>query len=141
MWRLFLRLLRLLAETPNLGTRLVPGRLENEGGRRRPAQNHRISSSFDVGTIIAVRIEFDPAKNAGNIAKHGLPLSLALELNWDEALVWQDTRQEYGEMRMVALAPLALVVCFVAYVDRGNVRRIISLRRANSREVKRYEQG
>jgi hypothetical protein len=56
-----------------------------------------------------------------------------------------DERIEYGEARMIALAPktgiLYYVVYYVAFVDRGRARRIISLRRANRREVKHYVQS
>ena len=52
-----------------------------------------------------MRIEFDPAKDESNQAKHGVALSLAEELDWDAALVWVDDRIEYGELRMIALAP------------------------------------
>jgi uncharacterized protein len=65
-------------------------------------------------------------------------LALAAELEWDAALVWVDTRYEYGELRMIALAPEINILYYVAFVDRGEVRRIISLRRANRREVKHY---
>lgn len=85
-----------------------------------------------------MRIDFDPNKDQANLAKHGLSLSLAAELEWDEALVWVDDRSDYGERRMIALAPRAGILYFVAYVDRGPWRRIISLRRANRREVKHY---
>jgi uncharacterized protein len=85
-----------------------------------------------------MQIEFDPVKDASNQAKHGLSLALAVELEWDAALVWVDTRYEYGELRMIALAPEINVLYYVAFVDRGEVRRIISLRRANRREVKHY---
>lgn len=85
-----------------------------------------------------MRVEFDPAKDAVNQAKHGLSLSLAEELDWDEALVWVDDRYEYGELRMIALAPKTQTLYYVAFVERGEARRIISLRRANRREVKRY---
>ena len=47
-------------------------------------------------------------------------------------------RLEYGEARMVALMPRTGVLYDVAYVDRAEARRIISLRRANRREVKHY---
>ena len=87
-----------------------------------------------------MRIEFDPAKDAANQAKHGVSLSLAGELDWESALVWVDSRFEYGELRMVALAPRTGIVYYVAFVERGAVRRIISLRRANRREVDRYVQ-
>jgi uncharacterized protein len=85
-----------------------------------------------------MQIEFDPVKDASNQAKHGVSLALAAELEWDAALVWVDTRYEYGELRMIALAPEINVLYYVAFVDRGEVRRIISLRRANRREVKHY---
>jgi uncharacterized protein len=85
-----------------------------------------------------MQIEFDPVKDASNQAKHGVSLALAAELEWDAALVWVDTRYEYDELRMIALAPEINILYYVAFVDRGEVRRIISLRRANRREVKHY---
>ena len=85
-----------------------------------------------------MRIEFDPAKDAVNQAKHGVSLALAVELDWEAALVWIDDRFEYAELRMIALAPKTKILYYVAFVDRGEVRRVISLRRANRREVKHY---
>jgi uncharacterized DUF497 family protein len=85
-----------------------------------------------------MRIEFDPAKDIANQANHGVSLSLASDLDWDAALVWVDSRFEYGELRMIALAPETNVLYYVAFVDRGEVRRVISLRRATRREVKHY---
>lgn len=85
-----------------------------------------------------MRIEFDPVKDASNQIKHGVSLSMAGELDWDSALVWVDDRFEYKELRMVALAPQTKTLYFVAFVDRAPARRIISLRRANRREVKHY---
>ena len=52
-----------------------------------------------------MQIEFDPAKDASNQEKHGLSLALAEQLDWDASLVWIDNRYEYGELRMIALAP------------------------------------
>lgn len=88
-----------------------------------------------------MRIEFDPAKDAANHAKHGVSLTLASALDWEAALVWVDDRFEYDESRMIALAPKAGILYYVAFVDRGEVRRVISLRRANRREVKHYVQS
>ena len=85
-----------------------------------------------------MQIDFDPNKDKVNVAKHGVSLSFAVELDWDDALVWMDDRHTYGETRMIALAPKTGTLYYVAYVDRGDVRRIISLRRANRREVKHY---
>ena len=88
-----------------------------------------------------MRIEFDSAKDATNRAKHGVSLALAGELDWEAALVWVDDRFEYGELRVIALAPKTEILYCVAFVERGDVRRIISLRRANRREVKHYVQN
>jgi len=85
-----------------------------------------------------MRIEFDPTKDASNQLKHGVSLAMAAELDWDAAWVWVDERVDYNEMRMIALAPKTEILYCVAFVDRGDVRRIISLRRANRREVKHY---
>ena len=88
-----------------------------------------------------MRIEFDPAKDSANQTKHGVSLALAEELDWDAALVWIDDRFENDEWRMIALAPKTEILYYMAFVDRGEVRRIISLRRANRREVKHYVQS
>ena len=88
-----------------------------------------------------MRIEFDPAKDVSNQAKHGVSLSLAIELDWESALVWVDERFDYNETRMIALAPKTGILYYVAFVERGSVRRIISLRRSNRREVKYYVQN
>ena len=73
-----------------------------------------------------------------NQKNHGVSLALAGELDWEAALVWVDDRFEYNEMRMIALAPETETLYFVAFVDRGEARRIISLRRATRRDVKHY---
>jgi uncharacterized DUF497 family protein len=88
-----------------------------------------------------MRIEFDSAKDAANQAKHDVSLALANELDWDAAMVWIDDRFGYDELRMIALAPKTNILYYVAFVDRGEARRIISLRRANRREVKYYVQN
>jgi uncharacterized DUF497 family protein len=88
-----------------------------------------------------MRIEFDPEKDRANRDRHGVSLVLAVELDWEAALVWVDERFDYDETRMIALAPKTGILYYVAFVDRGEVRRIISLRRATRREVKHYVQS
>ena len=85
-----------------------------------------------------MRIVFDPAKDKLNLADHGVSLALARELAWDEALVWLDDRFEYDELRMIGLVPRGDRLYYVAFVDRGSTRRVISLRFAERREVKHY---
>ncbi|CAM4199320.1 Ribonuclease toxin, BrnT, of type II toxin-antitoxin system [Bordetella tumbae] len=88
-----------------------------------------------------VRITFDPAKDLGNQRKHSVSLSEAREFEWDEALVREDTRREYGECRMIALGYVGARLYCAIYVDRDDGRRIISLRKANSREVRLYAEA
>lgn len=85
-----------------------------------------------------MRITFDEAKDALNNRKHGVPLSEAEKLEWDDALIWQDTRRDYGEARMVALCAIGERLYCVVYVDRNDARRVISLRKANNKERKFY---
>ncbi len=85
-----------------------------------------------------MRIDFDPGKDATNLSKHGVSLAAAASLDWDVALAWIDDRADYGELRIVALAPIGERLYFVAFVNRDDARRIISLRRANRREVNHY---
>jgi len=77
-------------------------------------------------------------KDLLNQEKHGVSLSLANQLEWDWALATIDERKDYGETRIIGFAPIADRVYCVVFVDRGDQRRVISLRKANQREVKRY---
>ncbi len=86
-----------------------------------------------------LRIEYDPAKDRINLAKHGLQLTDVVLLNWDQALVRLDERKAYGERRYTALVSGDTDLFQVAFTIRGDVMRIISFRRAHDRERKRYE--
>lgn len=88
-----------------------------------------------------MEIEFDPDKSAKNDKERGLPFERAAELEWDRALASADDRHDYGEQRIVALAPMQGRLYVVCYVVRGRVRRIISFRKANKREERTYEQA
>ncbi len=85
-----------------------------------------------------MNIEFDQSKDDANREKHGVSLSFASELEWETALTWPDNRKDYGEDRRCALVIQGERLFLVAYTLRGKKRRIISLRKANAREVKRY---
>ena len=85
-----------------------------------------------------MRIEFDPAKDATNRAKHGVSLMQTLALDWESALARVDDRRDYGETRMLAFVEHGGTLYHVVFVERGPAKRIISLRRANRREVKKY---
>ena len=85
-----------------------------------------------------MRINFDPAKDRLNRARHGLSLAFARKLIWDESLVWVDARYEYDELRMIGLVPEGNSLYYVAFVDRGEIRRVISLRYAERKEIEHY---
>ncbi len=87
---------------------------------------------------MCVGIEFDPRKDITNMKKHGVSLRDAESLEWELLLAEQDTRYEYDEIRMIGYAPIGYRVFCVVYTERGDIRRIISLRKANKREVKKY---
>lgn len=83
-----------------------------------------------------MKIEFDPAKDANNIEKHGISLARASDL--ELLAVKQDERFEYGEMRFRAWGLLdGQAYCF-AFTTRDGRVRAISLRRAHEKEMKRH---
>ncbi|PIE39965.1 MAG: hypothetical protein CSA51_03265 [Gammaproteobacteria bacterium] len=85
-----------------------------------------------------MKIEYDPTKETKNLEKHKVSLTWASSLEWEELLAIQDCRADYGEVRMIGYAPISNRLYCVVYTDRGDVRRIISLRKANKREVLSY---
>ncbi len=91
--------------------------------------------SWQLGIM---RIEFDPNKDAKNIAKHGVSLSLAASLEWEFMLAIEDTREDYGEVRMIGFAPIGQTVYSVVFSEDNDCYRIISLRKALPREVRAY---
>jgi uncharacterized DUF497 family protein len=86
-----------------------------------------------------VDISFDAAKNARNIATRGISFEQAVEFEWDTALIVADTRKDYGESRFQALGLIAERLHVMVFTPRSGKTHVISLRKANKREVKRYE--
>ena len=86
------------------------------------------------------RFQFDATKDESNRVKHGVSLGVAAELDWDSAIARIDERFDYKEERIIALVPGGGVLYVVVFVDRDDVRRIISVRPANRREVRTYAQ-
>jgi len=86
-----------------------------------------------------MKIAYDPAKDAINRAKHRVALGEAARLEWNCGLAKPDTRMDYGEPRQIGYGPIGQRLYCVVFVDRGDTLRIISLRKANNREISRYE--
>lgn len=85
-----------------------------------------------------MEIEFDPRKDAINAAKHGVSLADAALLEWEWMWATEDARRDYGERRIIGYAPIGSRVYCVVFVELDTARRIISLRKANRREVRLY---
>ena len=84
-------------------------------------------------------VTFDPAKNARNIAERELSFERVADLDWETAVVIEDARQDYGEPRLRIMARLDGRLHAVVVTPRGEDLRVISFRRANRPEVRRYE--
>ena len=80
-------------------------------------------------------IEFDPAKDAANLAKHGISLRRALDL--DIVAFEEDRRFAYGETRYRAYGLLDRAPYCLVFTLRGSIMRVVSLRRAHRREFLR----
>ena len=87
-----------------------------------------------------MRVTFDPAKNAKNIAERGLPFERVVELAWETAVLQEDRRKDYGETRVRVLARLGQRLHVAVITMRGDAVHVISFRKANRKEVEWYEQ-
>jgi uncharacterized protein len=85
-----------------------------------------------------VHIEFDPAKSGKNLEECGLSFADAALLFDGPRLEWKDRRKDYGEIWINTLGEIEGRIFFVAFTRRGEAIRIISFRKANSREIERY---
>ena len=85
-----------------------------------------------------VKCTFDPAKDVINRNKHGVSLALAEILFAGPHVSVADSRFNYGETRQIAFGFIRNRLFVCVFADRGDERRVISLRKANTREVKRY---
>lgn len=83
-------------------------------------------------------IVFDPAKDAANIAKHGLSLADAAGFELAAAFVAADDRHDYGENRFRAFGYAAGDARCLVFTVRDGAIRVISYRRAHAKEMRRY---
>ena len=84
-------------------------------------------------------ISFDAGKSERNIATRGISFELAAGFEWDSALIIEDTRKDYGERRYQALGLIDGRLHVLVFTPRAGRTHVISLRKANGREVRRYE--
>jgi len=83
--------------------------------------------------------EWDERKRKTNLEKHGIDFSAIHLFDWECATIFADQRIDYEEPRMVAYGSIKGRLVVVVYTIRDNENiRIISMRKANKREVNRY---
>ncbi len=85
-----------------------------------------------------MKIEYDINKNQRNIKERGISFESVRNFDWDTALISIDDRLDYGEIRYCALGYIGQRVHHLVFTTREDVVRVISLRKANKREVRRY---
>lgn len=86
-----------------------------------------------------MRIDFDPDKNAKNILERNLSFERAAEFDFLSATFLIDERQDYGEQRQIAIGYLDGRLHFLCFVQIPDGIRVVSFRKANSREARKYE--
>jgi len=84
-----------------------------------------------------MKIVFDPAKDAANMAKHGLSFGDFDGFD-DEPIVRVDDRQDYGEKRYRAFGSVGGELCVVVYTITTDGLRLISFRRSHAKEGRQY---
>lgn len=87
-----------------------------------------------------MELEWDEEKQEANLLKHKVLFSDVVPVFLDERrIVAVDDRRDYGETRYSILGMIEKRLYVVVYTMRGDVIRIISARKANKREKKRYD--
>ncbi len=85
-----------------------------------------------------MQVSFDVNKSARNIAERSLSFERAAEFNFETALIGSDDRRVYSEVRYVALGYLDERLHVLCFTETHDGIRVISFRKANSREVNHY---
>jgi len=91
-----------------------------------------------VSTISTVKFDWDPAKSAGNEAKHGLSLASATAL-WAGPVITLPSKKP-GELRHLAIGLIEGRHWTVIYTPRDNSIRLISARRSRKNEKTLYQE-
>lgn len=83
-------------------------------------------------------ITFDPSKSARNIRERGLSFERVEDFDFETASFKTDNRHDYGELRTRAVGFLDGRLHVLVFTERGEDLRVISLRKANRDEMRRY---
>lgn len=81
---------------------------------------------------------WDEAKRQSNLIKHGFDFADASLLFAGTTFTREDSRFPYGEQRFITLGLLRAQVVVLAHTESRNTLRLISLRKATSRETQEF---
>ncbi len=88
-----------------------------------------------------MEIEYDSGKRKMTIQGRGLDFEDApLVFAGSRRITWMDNRKDYGEPREITMGELAGRLVIIVHTKRGSATRIISMRKANEREQRRFEE-
>jgi uncharacterized DUF497 family protein len=82
-----------------------------------------------------MEFEWSESKHAKTLRERGMGFDDGARIFLGRTVIWQDNRRDYGEERFRAVGESEGVMLHVVYTLRGTVVRIISVRRANRKEI------
>ena len=91
-------------------------------------------TDYAIRVEFAMEFEWDDAKSERNRRERGFDFATAALIFDGPVQTTFDDRRDYSEERVIAIGEINGEVVVVVYTDRGQVRRIISARRANRKE-------
>ncbi len=87
-----------------------------------------------------MKFEWDESKNRSNFDKHGVDFNDATEIFNSVRVTTVDKRKDYGEVRKITIGRIGKSICVVVYTEHNETKRIISARKANVRERRKYDE-
>ncbi len=86
-----------------------------------------------------MKLDWDEAKRQRTLAERGLDFADVASIEWEKAITLEDIRQPYPETRFITYAPIRDRLCVIAWCYRDAALRVISMRKANAREMRKYD--
>ena len=85
-----------------------------------------------------MEISYDSAKRAHTLAERGLDFDDARRVFEGAIVNYVDDRKYYGEVRWISVGYLDARLLMIVWTQRGDARHVISMRKANDREQKKF---
>jgi len=87
-----------------------------------------------------MKIEFDRVKSEKNARERGLPFEMVEQFDWGTSQTFDDLRFSYPEPRKITFGFIGIRLHVVCHTPIEGGTRVISFRKANAREVRKYEE-